>query len=86
MAEPTPEGTYAVNQACVEEVVADKGYHSNEVVRDLTEWGVRTYIAEPERGTRNGKDDRRNKRRCMPIDGGFEERGASVCRLAEGSG
>jgi len=35
MAEPTPEGTYAVNQACVEEVVADKGYHSNEVVRDL---------------------------------------------------
>jgi transposase len=55
MAEHTPEGTYAVNQACVEEVVADKGYHSNEVVRDLTEWGVRTYIAEPERGTRNWK-------------------------------
>jgi transposase len=32
------------------EVVADKGYHSREVVRDLIEAGVRTYISEPERG------------------------------------
>jgi transposase len=52
IAEPTQDGKYAVNVAGVEEVVADKGYHSNEVVRDLTEQGVRTYIAEPERGTR----------------------------------
>lgn len=52
IAEPTPAGKYEVNFAGVEEVVADKGYHSNEVVRDLTEWGVRSYIAEPERGRR----------------------------------
>ena len=32
------------------EVVADKGYHSRQVVRDLSEAGVRTYISEPERG------------------------------------
>jgi hypothetical protein len=32
------------------ELVADKGYHSREVVRDLREAGVQTYISEPERG------------------------------------
>jgi transposase len=52
IAEPTQDGKYAVNFAGVEEVVADKGYHSNEVIRDLAEQGVRTYIAEPERGPR----------------------------------
>jgi hypothetical protein len=41
----------------VEEVVADKGYHSNQVAVGLGELGVRTYIAEPDRGARdwNGK-------------------------------
>jgi transposase len=52
IAETTPDGKYSVNFAGAEEVVADKGYHSNEVVRDLAELGVRTYIAEPERGAR----------------------------------
>jgi transposase len=52
MAETTSEGKYQVNFQGVEEVVADKGYHSNEVLRNLTESGVRTYIAEPERGAR----------------------------------
>jgi hypothetical protein len=33
----------------VERVVADKGYHSKESVRDLTEVGVKTVISEPER-------------------------------------
>jgi transposase len=53
MAEQTPEGEYPVNPEGVEEVVADKGYHSNEVLTELTGMEVRTYIAEPERGTRN---------------------------------
>src|SRR5450432_4149120 len=51
-AEP-PEGNYQVHPGGVEEVVADKGYHSNEVAVGLSELGVRTYIAEPERGVRN---------------------------------
>ena len=51
-AEP-PEGKYQVHPGGVEEVVADKGYHSNEVAVGLSELGVRTYIAEPDRGTRN---------------------------------
>jgi len=33
-------------------VVADKGYHSNEVLVDLHDDGVRSYIPEPERGPR----------------------------------
>jgi len=52
MAEP-PEGKYQVHPGGVEEVVADKGYHSNEVAVGLSELGVRTYLAEPERGRRN---------------------------------
>jgi transposase len=51
-AEP-PEGNYQVQLGGVEEVVADKGYHSNEVAVGLSELGVRTYIAEPDRGRRN---------------------------------
>jgi transposase len=51
-AEP-PEGKYAVHPGGVEEVVADKGYHSNEVAVRLGELEVRTYIAEPDRGARN---------------------------------
>src|SRR6516165_2737475 len=48
-----PEGKYQVHPGGVEEVVADKGYHSNEVAVGLSELGVRTYIAEPDRGRRN---------------------------------
>ena len=33
----------------VERVVADKGYHSKQVLEELAEVGVRTLIAEPER-------------------------------------
>jgi len=53
IAAPTPEGEYSVHLDGVREVVADKGYHSNEAVLGLDELEVRTYIAEPDRGTRN---------------------------------
>jgi transposase len=55
IAEPTPQGEYKVHGNGVEEVVADKGYHSNEVMRRLAELKLRTYIAEPDRGARNWK-------------------------------
>ena len=48
-----PEGEYEVHPAGVEEVVADKGYHSNDVMVGLSEIEVRSYVAEPDRGTRN---------------------------------
>ena len=53
IAEKTPEGEYPVHPDGVEEVVADKGYHSNDVALGLAELEVRTYIAEPDRGQRN---------------------------------
>jgi transposase len=47
-----------INERGVEEVVADKGYHSNDVLVDLHREGVRSYIPEPERGPRkwDGKE------------------------------
>src|SRR5712692_9719636 len=41
-----------VNERGVEETVADKGYHSNQVLVDLHAAGVRSYIPEPQRGPR----------------------------------
>lgn len=37
----------------IEEVVADKGYHSNEVLTDLAALDLRSYISEPDRGRRH---------------------------------
>lgn len=53
VAETTPEGNYEVHPDGIQEVVADKGYHSNDVAVALRDFKVRTYIAEPERGVRN---------------------------------
>ena len=37
----------------IDEVVTDKGYHSNEVLKDFDELDLRTYVSEPDRGRRN---------------------------------
>jgi transposase len=42
-----------INEQGVDEVVADKGYHSGAVLKDVHEQEVRSYIPEPERGRRN---------------------------------
>jgi transposase len=54
----------------IEEVVGDKGYHSNQSLVDLEAVGVRSYISEPDRGRRNWKKNpaardavHRNRRR-----------------------
>ena len=39
----------------IQEVVGDKGYHSNQSLVDLEAVGVRSYISEPDRGRRNWK-------------------------------
>ena len=43
-------GENSTQNACVEEVVADKGYHSKAVLLALRMDGLRTYISEPRRG------------------------------------
>jgi transposase len=40
----------------IEEVVADKGYHSRTIVHDLETLGIRTYISEPDRGPQSWTD------------------------------
>ena len=37
----------------LQEVVGDKGYHSNQELIDLEAVGIRSYISEPDRGQRN---------------------------------
>ena len=64
---PTPTG-YSCNNAAeqveaahattdargrLEDIVADKGYHSNETMVDLAAVGLRSYISEPDRGRRD---------------------------------
>ena len=48
--------TVVPNGDGLEDVVADKGYHSNHVLVDLEAVGVRPYISEPDRGRRTWKD------------------------------
>jgi len=37
----------------LEEIIADKGYHSNQTMVDLDAVGIRSYVAEPARGRRD---------------------------------
>lgn len=52
-----------VNERGVEETVADKGYHSNQVLVDLHAQGMRSYIPEPDRGPRKwpGKEQEQQR-------------------------
>jgi len=52
-----------VNLEGLEDVVADKGYHSGGVLQDLYAVDCRSYIPEPERGRRNwaGKHEERKQ-------------------------
>lgn len=45
-----------VHDVAMEEVVADKGYHSNGSMRQLAAMAIRGYVSEPDRGKRNWKD------------------------------
>src|SRR5581483_2626961 len=40
----------------IEEVVADKGYHSRTIVHDLKTLEIRSYISEPDRGPQSWTD------------------------------
>ncbi|HSR50559.1 MAG TPA: transposase [Acidobacteriota bacterium] len=46
----------------VEEVVADKGYHSNDVMVGLRDEEVRSYVSEPDRGRRQWKGKREGQK------------------------
>jgi len=56
-----PETAAKVAPERIQEVVTDKGYHSNATVLDLADTETRTYMPEPERGRRDwqGKEAER---------------------------
>jgi transposase len=54
-----PRTAEQVHPGGVEEAVADKGYHSNETMVDLAESGLRSYVAEPNRPRKEGKEVQR---------------------------
>ena len=41
----------------LEEIVGDKGYHSNQTMVDLDAVGIRSYMAEPARGRRDWSEE-----------------------------
>ena len=49
------EQVEAVGAPGIVEVVADKGYHSNETMVGFAAIGVRSYVSEPDRGRRHWK-------------------------------
>jgi transposase len=53
----------SINERGVEETVADKGYHSGEVLKQIHGLGIRSYIPEPDRGRRNWQDKRIEQQR-----------------------
>ena len=66
-----PKTEKKIDEKWMSEVVADKGYHSNQTLLDLDTMNLRSYISEPDRGRRNWKnkgDEQRavyaNRRRC----------------------
>src|SRR5207249_7299643 len=44
-----PETAQQIAENWLEELVTDKGYHSNDTLVDLKEFGIRSYISEPKR-------------------------------------
>ena len=55
----------------IEEIVADKGYHSRTIVYDLQMLGIRCYISEPDRGPQSWIDRRAERQdRGAAITGG----------------
>ena len=47
-----------LNESVLSEVVADKGYHSNAVLKEQRESDIRSYISEPDRGRRHWQGKR----------------------------
>ena len=63
----------------LQEVVADKGYHSNDTLTDLAALELRAYISEPDRGRRDWSDAPQARR---PVHGNRRRvRGARGKRL-----
>ena len=52
-----PEARPHLDEQPMSEVVADKGYHSNDTTKMLRRAQIRSYLSEPDRGRRRWKND-----------------------------
>ena len=62
----------------LEEIVGDKGYHSNQTLIDLDAVGIRSYVSEPTGGDVIGRRIPRPGRRCMAIVAGCGDDAAAA--------
>ena len=62
----------------LDEIVGDKGYHSNQTLIDLAAVGIRSYVSEPDRGRRDWSKDPEARRRCMAIVAGCGDDAAAA--------
>ncbi len=56
-----PELAARLPEKVVQELVLDKGGHSNQMLVDLEELAIRSYVSEPDRGARKWKDKQREQ-------------------------
>ena len=70
-----------VNERGVEEVVADKGYHSGAVLTGMHEQEVRSYIPEPDRGRRNWQGEGKSEEQKRTYENRRRVRGDRNKRL-----
>jgi transposase len=74
--------TVSPQSDAIGELVGDKGYHSNELLKDLRALEIRSYIAEPIGGAETGKATRMRAKLFMRIDGGFAGSEGDGCRVS----
>ena len=60
--------------SCLDEVVMDKGYHSNETLTQLSAMAVRSYVSEPDRGRRVWKDEQTGEVKTAERDAVYANR------------
>ena len=70
-----------INERGVEEVVADKGYHSGAVLKEVHQQEVRSYIPEPERGRRKWQGEGKAEEQKRTYENRRRVRGARNKRL-----
>ena len=71
--------------AVIEELVADKGYHSKRTLVDMQTLEIRTYISEPDRGPQSWVDRRWNAPRSTRIDGASAATADNSCSVPAGN-
>jgi transposase len=79
-----PAAQRTVQGACgrtIEEMATDKGYHSDEVLREAEEQKVRSYVAEPERERRRWKGRGKEAEQRRLYANRRRQRGAKAKRL-----